>query len=202
MRIPIFTPVSGRPIVDPEKKFNVVVYGIAESPKGTPRLERVKQDLSSVVLVLSELSSSVQAHAIKDCYRLGKFNPQRLKPRPILVRLIRIADVHSILSNRGSLSSPIYIKPDMTKEKRHRESVLLKERWNLIQSGVPKNVIRIQGSRLYGRNALHGQLKNSMSTASIVSSHDPCSNEHSQSPASQPVYHACIIYICYSPRCV
>ena len=137
MRIPIFTPVSGRPIVDPEKKFNVVVYGIAEGPKGTPRLERVKQDLSSVVLVLSELSSSVQAHAIKDCYRLGKFNPQRLKSRPILVRLIRIADVHSILSNRGSLSSPIYIKPDMTKEERHRESVLLKERWNLIQSGVP-----------------------------------------------------------------
>ena len=67
--------------------------------------------------------------------------------RPILVRLIRIADFHSILSNRGSLSSPIYIKPDMTKEERHRESVLLKERWNLIQSGVPKNVIRIQGSR-------------------------------------------------------
>ena len=107
------------------------------------------------------------------------------------MRLIRIADVHSILSNRESLSSPIYIKPDMTKEERHRESVLLKERWNLIQSGVPKKVIRIQGSRLYVRNALHGQLKNSMfvaSTASTVSSHDPCSNEHSQSPASQPVY--------------
>jgi len=104
---------SERLAFDPEKKFNVVVYGISECPNGTSRSERLNQDLSDVVSVLSKVSSSIEPQAIKDCFRLGKFNPQRSKPRPILVKFIRIADVHCILSNRRLPSSSIFIKPDM-----------------------------------------------------------------------------------------
>ena len=92
------------------------------------------QDLAKVVAALS---------AIKDCFRLGKFKPQNPKPRSILVKLIRVADVHKILSNRGQCRHPIFIKHDMSPEERHRESILLKERWNLIQTGIPKSSIRI-----------------------------------------------------------
>ena len=67
--------------------------------------------------------------------------------------------MHCILSKRGSLCSPTIFKPDMTTEERRRESVHLKEGWNLIQSGIPKNVIKIQGSRLYVRKRLHGQFQ-------------------------------------------
>ena len=121
---------SERLAFDPEKKFNVVIYGISECPKGTSRSERLNQNLSDVVSVFSKVSSSIQPQAIKDCFRVGIFNPQSSKPRPILVKFIRIADVHCILSNRRLLSSPNFIKLDMTAEERHRESVLLKERWN------------------------------------------------------------------------
>ena len=165
----------------------MVIYGITECPKGTSRSERLTQDLSEVVTVLSKVSSSIESQAIKDCYRLGKFNPQKHKPRPILVRLIRIADVNCILSNRRVLSSPIIIKPDMTPEERHRESVLLKERWNLIQAGIPKNVIKIQESRLYVKNRLHGQFKDSIFVPSSTSQ----TNGSSSSSAVQSVSHTC-----------
>ena len=138
----------------------------SECPQGTPRLEWLTQDLSKVQSALSKVSSSIQSQAIKDCYYPGKFNLQNSKSRPILVRLKRIADVHCILSKEGALSSPIIIKPDMTTEERHRESVLVKERWNL---GIPKNIIKIQGSRLYISNRLHGQFKNSTFISSTTS---------------------------------
>ena len=96
-----------------------------------------------------------------------------------------------ILSNRGLLSSPTIIKPDMTAEERHRESVLLKERWNLIQSGIPKNVIKIQGSHLYVRKRLHGQYINSTFVSSTTSQPSPvlCPKEHPSTNACNSVSH-------------
>ena len=105
-----------------DKKFNIVIYGIDECPKGMTRSERLDSDLSKVVSVMSGINSSVQSQAIKDCFRLGKFNPQRSQPRPILVKFVRIADVSSILSNKSVLSPPIRIKPDMSPEERLRDS--------------------------------------------------------------------------------
>jgi uncharacterized phage infection (PIP) family protein YhgE len=59
-----------------DKKFNIVIYGIDECPKGMTRSERLDSDLSKVVSVVSGINSSVQSQAIKDYFRLGKFNPQ------------------------------------------------------------------------------------------------------------------------------
>jgi len=77
----------------------------------------------------------------------------------------------------------------MTAEERHRESMLLKERWKLMQSGIPKNVIKIQGSRLYVRNKLYGQFENSMfvlssAQSSSVSSPSPSTVRRSVSHTS------------------
>ena len=65
------------PKKDPERKFNIVVYGINECSKGTPRHSRLQSDLSSVVSVLSKLDNNIQPQSIKDCYRLGKFLAER-----------------------------------------------------------------------------------------------------------------------------
>ena len=135
-----------------------------------------------VVSVVSGINSSVQSQAIKDCFRLGKFNPQRSQPRPILVKFVRIADVSRILSNKSVLSPPIRIKPDMSPEERLRDSILLKERWSLIQSGIPKNDIRIRKSHLYVKNKLHGQYKNSMFVHSISPTPSPAGISPDQSP--------------------
>ena len=49
----------------------------------------------------------------------------------------------------------------MTPEERHTESILLKERWALIQKNIERKVIKIRGSRLFVNNKLHGEVKNS-----------------------------------------
>ena len=121
------------------KKYNVIFFGVDECPAGTSRSVRLESDLSCVVSVISSFVTNIQSQALSDCYRLGKFSPLHSKPRPILVKFIRVADVSLVLSKKGRLKSPYTIKPDMTREERLKESMLLKERWTLIQSGIPRN---------------------------------------------------------------
>ena len=49
-----------------DKRFNLVVYGINESQKGTPRHKRLQSDLERVVSVMSGLVSSINSDSIKD----------------------------------------------------------------------------------------------------------------------------------------
>ena len=160
---------SSTPAISPpenhERKFNVVVHGIEECPRGTSRVLRFKGDMEKVVSSLSDLDNSIGYQSIKDVYHLGKFSSDKKKPRPLLVKFIRAADVSTVLSKRRSLrNSLVSIKPDMSPLEQKCESLLLKERWSLIQSGVPRPAIRIRGSRLLVRNKLHGQIRLSGST--------------------------------------
>ena len=144
----------------PEKKFNVVLYGVNECPSGLSRSARVESDIASVVSVLTTVDCYIQPHSIKECFRLGKFSSNEKRPRPILIRFIRIADVSSILSKRSKLSHPYYIKADMSYEERKQESVLLKERWSLIQAGTDRKDIKIRDNRLLVHKRLYGRVVN------------------------------------------
>jgi len=55
-----------------DKKFNVIVYGVKECPKGTPKHAQSESDLKSVVSVLSKVDNSVKSQSIKDVYHLGR----------------------------------------------------------------------------------------------------------------------------------
>ena len=101
-----------------ERKFNVVFSGLAECPQGTPRSVRFLQDLSKIEKVLSDINISNSCHHIRDCFRLGKYNSDRSRPRPLLVTFSRVSDVQALLSKRGDLSSPLAVKPDLTKKNR------------------------------------------------------------------------------------
>jgi len=149
-------PTPAQTLYHHDRKFNVIVYGIDECPKGTPKHARSESDLRSVISVLSKVDNSVESQSIRDVYRLGRYNSNPTHPRPVLVKFIRAADVSSILSKKGSLSHPLVVKPDLSPEERRRDSVLLKERWSLIQSGIPRSDIKIRESRLYVRKKLFG----------------------------------------------
>ena len=90
-----------------DNKFSIVLYGVNECPPGFPRSTRLECNITSVVSVFSTLDGTIQAHYIKECYHLGKFDPKRnnTKPRPILVHFVRMSDVSSVLAKRGSLTS-------------------------------------------------------------------------------------------------
>ena len=141
-----------------DNKFNAVLYGVQECPSGMSKPARFESDLTSVVNVLSSLDSSIQSQSIKDCFRLGKFSSGASRPRPILIKFVRVADVASILAKKKNLSHPYSIKPDMSPDQRLQESVLMRERWSLIQTGTSRNHIRIRGNSIYVSSKLHGRV--------------------------------------------
>ena len=68
----------------------------------------------------------------------------------MLVKLSRSCDVANLLSSRFKLVDHprIRIKPDLSRRERRIESILLKERRNLIDSGVDRKSIKIKGNSL------------------------------------------------------
>ena len=62
---------------------------------------------------------------------MGRYRTDQTRPRPILVKFLRAIDAQTVLVNRDEVSQPIIIKPDMSKEDRDIQSILLREIWNL-----------------------------------------------------------------------
>ena len=87
------------------------------------------------------------------------------------LRRFRGGSVHQLSFYQGHL-------PEMSPTERRSESILLKERWSLIQSGVPREVIQFRGSRLLVRNKLHGRVISAGSDFSF-SCHNSVSNPFS-----------------------
>lgn len=141
-----------------DRKFNVVVYGIEECPNNTTRSDRIQSDLSKVVKTFSDLDDSIETNSIKDHFRLGKYQSNRQRPRPILVKFLRSSDALSILSKKKELQSSITIKPDMTKQERQIEQLLLKQRWQLLQSGYDRKQIKIRRNSLIVDNVVYAKV--------------------------------------------
>ena len=91
---------------------------------------------NSVSGVLKSVDNQLSEHTIRGCQRLGKYSND--KCRPILVKLTRSCDITSILSKYAKFANMpgISIKPDLSKDDRKVESILLMERRKLIQSGT------------------------------------------------------------------
>ena len=101
---------------NPDRKYNVVLYGIEECPQGTSKHARLQSDLKHVVSVMSKVDNTISSESIKDCYCLGKFNPNQSLPRPVLVKFIRVSDVSSILSKKGDFGHPFSINTNYGRE--------------------------------------------------------------------------------------
>ena len=100
--------------------------------------------------------------SIRDCFRLGRYSENSTKPRPILISLTKTSEVELNLSKRFSISASdrFRIKPDLSPEERATESLLLKERRNLIASGIDKRFIRIRRNRICINRSQHGEVTN------------------------------------------
>ena len=55
------------------------------------------------------------------------------------------------------LGSTLTVKSDLLSSERATESFLLRQRWQLIQSGIDQQTIKIQGSKLYCNSRLYSQ---------------------------------------------
>ena len=141
-----------------DRKFNVVIHGIKECSKGTPRHERLRYDLNEVTKIVTSTEGSISPLSIRDQLRLGKYNEHSKQPRPVLVRFNRAIDRSLLLSKAGTLSGGIRIKPDLSLKDRSIQSLLLKERWRLIQQGMERKTIKIRSNTIHIANKIHGQV--------------------------------------------
>lgn len=142
------------PSLDMGRKYNVIVFGVDESPNGTSRADRQSKELNTVASVFSSVDSSITPLAIRDMFRLGKYNNDHSRSRPILVKLIRAADASSIIIKSRNLEPPYSVKPDRSVEERKKEKCLMDVRWSLIQSGYERKCIKIRNSSLFVKNQL------------------------------------------------
>ena len=143
------------------RKFDVVIRGIKECPKGTHWRERATSDDKSAFNTLSKIVPSLSIISLRDSRRLGRYSGSNSFPRPLLVTLSRASEVVEILSRRNSLADEkIYIKPYLSLEEKHAESVLLKERRSLIDSGINRKLIRLRGSNLFIGQRHYGRVAN------------------------------------------
>ncbi len=118
--------------------------------------------------------------SVRDCTRMGKYSPSHVRPRPLLVKLLRTTDeVSVILSNRSKLTkSKVYIKPYMTPSKRNSESILLKERKSLISSGAnPKDIIG-KSNKLLLNGSVYGSVQGSSFSLNVQNSIQVSSDSH------------------------
>ena len=157
-------PVASRSPASPnsERKYNIIVYGIKECPKGSSRRIRMTKDTEAVSSIIKTIDSQISDQSLRDCFRLGKYCDTRT--RPILAKLTRSSDVSTILANRGKLTrdSGFSIKPDMTPVERAIESKLLHERRELINTGIERSRIRIRGNTLYLNKKKYGSVVDSV----------------------------------------
>ena len=68
-----------------DRKYNLVIYGIPECDKGTPRSRRLKTDTINVSTVITNLDCSIHRQCVRDCFRLGEYSDNG-RPWPILAK--------------------------------------------------------------------------------------------------------------------
>ena len=156
---------SNKPLISAtrfeDKKFNIVMYGIKESPPKTSKSDCLENDLQSINNAFTNADLQIQANSIKDCFHLGKYKSDASHPRLILIKFLRSTEAIMALSKITSFQAPVRIKPDLSPEERKAESILLKERWSLMQSGFDKKRIKIRNKSIYVDSKLYGQFHNS-----------------------------------------
>ena len=134
-----------------DKRFNIVIYGLNECPKGSPRHIRITKDTELACKAIKSIYPDMSDFAVCDCLRIGRYSGERT--RPLVVKFTRLCDVATVFANRYKIpkseSPNISIKPFMSKAERKQESTLLKERRALIESGVDRKTIKIRGNSIF-----------------------------------------------------
>ena len=114
------------------KKNNLILHGVPEAPgsvsSGSGRRDT---DVNSFVLIMKSVSVILNAGHIKFCNRLGEYNDNAEKPRPLLIGLMEYQTRSLVLDNARKLSKTDYkhvnIVPDLTVRQRKEEKKMYEE---------------------------------------------------------------------------
>ena len=105
-----------------DRKSNLVVFGMKECESGLNRGDHIITDIENVVQVFNEIDPKIQSSDVKDCFCMGKYKPDKV--HPLLIKFHQKWKPDYILSHRSSLSSKVYIQPDLPAAARKIKSTL------------------------------------------------------------------------------
>ena len=120
------------------------IQGVPEDPS--------KSKGENLVPTNAEVNAILERMGVKtsilELRRFGKFDAERKKPRPLLVTLpnehearLKLAKSHEhreMLKQKG-----VFILPALSKEDALEENLILKERTELLDEGLPANKLKI-----------------------------------------------------------
>ena len=141
-----------------KRELNVVIYGIPECQHGLNKSAQVTEDHNRVKDILLKIDPNLPESSVRDCFRLGSYSHNNGRPRPVLVRLSRSVHVINILSKWSKYPNNVIIKPDLSPKRHKIDKILLSVRWNLIQSGIQRTLIKIRGSSLFVFGKFYGKV--------------------------------------------
>jgi ribosome-associated translation inhibitor RaiA len=157
--------VAAEPQSD-DRAFNIVVFGVAEDKNRAVWSSTIQDTLHHVA------GRSVD---ITDAFRIGKFNAQRSRPRPIVVKLRSVWDRRLVLSNARKLAEKpdfrhIGFAPDEPIEIR-RKNIMKRLLSKATNEGKPTSIID-NGNELYINDELVFTLRDGFirKTDSVINS--------------------------------
>ena len=63
-----------------DRRYNVVIFSVAENSSGAPRTSRTKKDIKACTEILQHTNTDFNFHSIRDYFRLGKYSITQLDP--------------------------------------------------------------------------------------------------------------------------
>ena len=107
---------------------NLVLKGIPDVKWEDERetLRKVYQELSNIIDVKENEDKLVAAQeiGIRRCKRMGRFNEETTRPRPISLELVHRQDVLYLLENKKRLNKGIYLDKEYTQDVERKRKIL------------------------------------------------------------------------------
>ena len=120
----------------------VVLYNVKEG-----NLDNATEHETSEILNSIQISPNI----VVNSSRLGKKRPDPgAKPRPIEIKLNSVYDKRLLMANAYMLKGTgVFVKPKLIWRDRQKEKALLGLRYNLINKGLERNLMRIRNLQLF-----------------------------------------------------
>ena len=135
-----------------ERKLEIRIQNLPE-PTDNTQLKRMESDENLVSDVLKHLNEW-DRHNISS-KRLGPFKSTNTRPRSVLVKFSNEWTASKVLKKAQLLKefrTPVFISKSLTSDELALEKLILKKRWELVNSGTPKQDLKIRNLQLFHKD--------------------------------------------------
>ena len=136
-----------------ERKLDIRIQNLPE-PTDNTQLKRMESDENLVSDVLKHLNEW-DRYKVSSIKRLGQFKSTNTRPRSDLVKFSNEWTASKVLKKAQLLKefrTPVFISKSLTSDELALEKLILKKRWELINSGTPKQDLKILNLQLFHKD--------------------------------------------------